>query len=56
MDNLEIEGKDDAFTILHPQLHFYLSDAFGLILGYKTVLGIDDYDSAEFTLGSSVRF
>jgi len=56
MSNLEIEEGDDTFTVLHPQLHFFISDSFGLILGYKTVLGIDDYDSTEFTLGSSVRF
>lgn len=56
MLNLEIEGDDDSFTVLHPQIHFYLSDSFGLTLGYKTVLEIDDYDSTEFTLGSSVRF
>ena len=56
MSNLEIEEGDDTFTVLHPQVHFYISDSFGLILGYKTVLGIDDYDSTEFTLGSSVRF
>jgi len=56
MKNLEIESSDDRFTIVHPQLHFYLSDSFGLIFGYKTILGIDDYDSNEFTLGSSVRF
>lgn len=54
--NLEIEGEGDSFAVLHPQIHFYLSDSFGLVFGYKTVLGIDDYDSTEFTLGSSVRF
>ncbi len=56
MSNLEIEEGDDTFTVLHPQVHFYISDSFGLILGYKAVLGIEDYDSSEFTLGSSVRF
>lgn len=56
MKNLEIEGEGNSFAVLHPQLHLYLSDSFGLIFGYKTVLGIDDYDSTEFTLGSSVRF
>lgn len=56
MSNLEIEGGDGTFTVLHPQVHFYISDSFGLILGYKTVLGIENYDSTELTLGSSVRF
>jgi hypothetical protein len=56
MANLEIENAEDSFSVVHPQLHFYLTNSFGLILGYKTVLGIDDYDSSEFTLGSSIRF
>ena len=56
MSNLDLEVGDDSFGVVHPQVHFYISDSFGLILGYKTVLGIDDYDSSEFTLGSSVRF
>lgn len=56
MSNLDLDGGDDSFGVVHPQIHFYISESFGLILGYKTVLGIDDYDSSEFTLGSSVRF
>jgi hypothetical protein len=56
MANLDVEGADDSFTVLHPQLHLYITSSFGLIVGYKTVVGIDDYDSTEFTLGSSIRF
>jgi hypothetical protein len=56
MNNLDLEVGDDSFSVLHPQVHFYISESFGLILGYKTILGIENYDSTEFTLGSSVRF
>lgn len=46
----------EGVSVLGLYLFRAMSEAFGLTLGYKTLMGVEDFKNSKITLGSSIRF
>jgi|GEM_PF-3106446 len=59
-ENANITGEffvlKEGISVLGIYLFRAMSEAFGLTLGYKTLMGVDDFKNSKITLGSSIRF
>lgn len=49
-------SQDDDYCDLGTEVTMNLSDTFGLTVGYKKVVSLDNYDSDEVYLGSTLKF
>lgn len=48
--------KLTGLSVIGTTLSYFVSETFALTLGYKTILGLEQFTNHKITLGSSVRF